>query len=207
MQCTQWRPPKKQKSALCVLHCYMTSFWKHVAVCCSITQSCPTLWDPMNSNTPGFPVLHHLLEFAQTHVRWVGDAIQPSHPLSSPSPPAFNPSQHQGLFQWVGSLHQMAKILELQLQHQSLQWMFRIDFFQDWLVCSPCCPWDSQGSSPAPQCKGINSLALNLFLSSFHIHLYDYWKNHSFVSKVMSQLFNMLSRFVIAFLLGSKHLS
>ena len=83
MQCRQWRPPKKQKSVLCVLHCYMTSFWKHVAVCCSITQSCPTLWDPMNSNTPGFPVLHHLLEFAQTHVHWVSDTIQPFCPLST----------------------------------------------------------------------------------------------------------------------------
>ena len=68
-----------------------------------------------------------------THVHWVGDAIQPSHPLSSTSPPAFNPSQHQGLFQWVSSLHQVAKVLELQLQHQSYQWIFRVDFLgTDW---------------------------------------------------------------------------
>ena len=79
-------------------------------------------------HTPGFPVLHHLPEFAQTHVHWVSDAIQPSHSLLSPSPSAFNLSQYQGFFQWVGSLHQVAKVLELQLQHQSFQWIFRVDF-------------------------------------------------------------------------------
>ena len=87
--------------------------------CCSVAQSCPTLCDPMDCSTPGSPVLHHLPELALTHVHGVGDAIQPSHPLLSPSPPAFSLSQHQGLFQWVGSLHQMAKVLELQLHHQS----------------------------------------------------------------------------------------
>ena len=86
---------------------------------CSLTQSCLTLCDPMDCNTSGFPVLHHLLEFAQTLVHWVGDALQPSHPLLSPSPPAFILSQHQGLFQWVSSSHQVAKVLEL--QHQSFQ--------------------------------------------------------------------------------------
>ena len=87
--------------------------------------------DLMECSTPGFPVLHHLPEFAQTHVHWVGDAIQLSHPLSSPSPPALNLSQHQGLFQWVGSLHQVAKHLGLsQFQHQSFQWIFRVDFFR-----------------------------------------------------------------------------
>ena len=98
--------------------------------CCSVTQSCPTLRSPMDCSTPGFPVLNHLLEFAQTHVHWVGDATQPSHPLSSPSPPAFNLSQHQGIFQWVCSSHQVAKVLELQFQHQhhSFQWIFRFDF-------------------------------------------------------------------------------
>ena len=94
----------------------------------SVTQSCPTLWDFMDCSTPGFPVHHQLLEIAQTHVCWVGDAIQPSHPLSSPSPPAFNLSQHQGLFKWVSSWHQVAKVLEFQLQHQSFQWVFRTDF-------------------------------------------------------------------------------
>ena len=86
---------------------------------CSVAQSCPTLCDPMNCSMPGFPVLHHLLEFAQTHVHWVGDAIQPSLPLLPPSPPAFNISQHQSIFQWVGSLYQVAKVLELQPQSQS----------------------------------------------------------------------------------------
>ena len=138
-----------------------------------------------------------------THVQQVTDAIQSSHPLSSPFPPAFNLSQHLGLFQVVSSLHQVAKVVELQLQHQSLQWMFRIDFFQDWLVCSPCCPWDSQGSSPAPQCKA-SILWLSTFSCRAFTSIYDYWKNHSFVSKVMSQLFNMLSRFVIAFSPRSK---
>ena len=91
-----------------------------------VTQSCPTLCDPMECSTPGFRVHHQLPELAQTHVHWVGDTIQPSHPLSSPSPPAFNLSQHQGLFKWVSSLHQVAKVLEL--QHQSFQWIFRTDF-------------------------------------------------------------------------------
>ena len=72
----------------------------------SVAQSCPTLYDPMNRGTPGLPVHHHLPEFTQTHIHWVGDVIQPSHPLSSPPPPAPNPSQHQSLFQWVNSLHE-----------------------------------------------------------------------------------------------------
>ena len=87
----------------------------------SVTQSCLTLCDPMECSTPGLPVHHQLPEFTQTHLHWVGDAIQPFHPLLSPSPPAFNLSQHQGLFQWVSSLHQVAKVLEFQLQHQSFQ--------------------------------------------------------------------------------------
>ena len=88
-------------------------------------QSCPTLCDPTDCTTPGFPVHHQLLELAQTHVHLVSNAIQPSHPLSSPSPPAFNLSQHRGLFQWVSSLHQVAKVLELQLEHQSFQRILR----------------------------------------------------------------------------------
>ena len=94
----------------------------------SVAQSCPTLWDPMNRSTPGLPVHHQLLEFTQTHVHRVSNTIQPPHPLSSPSPPAFNLSQHQGVFQWVGSLHHVAKVLKFQLQHQSFQWIFRTDF-------------------------------------------------------------------------------
>jgi len=83
--------------------------------CCSVTQSCPTLCDPMNRSTPGLPVHHQLPEFTQTHIHQVGDAIQPSYPPSSPSPPAPNPSQHQSLFQWVNSSHEVAKVLEFQL--------------------------------------------------------------------------------------------
>ena len=85
----------------------------------SVAQSCPTLCDPMTHSTPGLSVHHQLPEFTQTHVHQVGEAIQPSHPLSSPSPPAPNPSQHQSLFQWVNSSHEVAKVLEFQLQHQS----------------------------------------------------------------------------------------
>ena len=84
---------------------------------------------PMDFSLPGFPVLHHLQEFAQTHVHWVRDAIQSSHPLLSPSPPALNLSQYQGPFQWVSSSHQVTKVLVLQLQHQSFQWIFRVDLF------------------------------------------------------------------------------
>ena len=93
----------------------------------SVTQTCPTLCDPVDCSMPGLPVHHQLPEFTQTHVHWAGDAIQTSHPLSSPSPPAFNLSQHQGLFQRVSSLHQVAKVLEFQLQHQSFQWILRTD--------------------------------------------------------------------------------
>ena len=116
----------------------------------SVAQSCPTLCDPMNCSMPGLPVHHQLPEFTQTHAYRVSDAIQPSHPLSSPSPPAPNPSQHQGLFQWVNSLHEVAKVLEFQLQHQSFQWTPRTDLLQDGLVGSPCCPRDSQASSTTP---------------------------------------------------------
>ena len=107
---------------------------------------------PCPSPSPG--------DVAQTHVHWVGNTIQPSHPLSSPSPPAFSLSQHQGLFQWLWCLHQVAKILELQLQYQSFQWIFRVDFRVDWLDLLAV-----QGtlkSLPAPQFKSINSSVLSL---------------------------------------------
>ena len=100
----------------------------------SVAQSGPTLCDPMDCSMPGFPVHHQLPELAQTHVHLVGDAIQPSHPRSSPSPPAFNPSQHQDLFQWVSYSHQVAKVLEFQLQHQSVnEYLGLISFRMDWL--------------------------------------------------------------------------
>ena len=133
--------------------------------CYSITQSCSIFWEPIDCSTPGFPVLHYLLKFAQTYVHWVDDAIQSSRPLSSPSPLAFNLSQHQGLFQWLSSLHQVAKVLELQLQHQYLQWIFRTDFLSDWLFWSSCSPRDSEESSPASQLENI--IALILQLSAF----------------------------------------
>ena len=91
--------------------------------CCSVAELCLTLCNPMDCGMPNFPVLHYLLEFAQTYVHWVSDDIQPSHPLLSPSP-AFCLSQHQGLFQWVSSSHQVAKVLALHLQYQSFQWIF-----------------------------------------------------------------------------------
>ena len=100
----------------------------------SVAQSCPTLRDPMNRSTPGLPVHHQLPEFTQTHVHRVSDAIEPSHPLSSPSPPAPNPSQHQSLFQWVNSPHEVAKVLEFQLYHHSFQKILGlISFRMEWL--------------------------------------------------------------------------
>ena len=120
------------------IHNINTGVWPHLENYCSteslqlvqfssVAQSCSTLCDPMNCNMPGIPLHHQLLEFTQTDVHQVGDAIQPSHSLLSPSPPAPNPSQHQGLFQWVNSLHEVAKVLEFQPQHQSCQWTPRTD--------------------------------------------------------------------------------
>ena len=118
---------------VCNLHGWLTRFfllsWRNDYTrvqFSSVAQSCPTLCNPINHSTPGLPVHHQLSEFTQTHVHRVGDAIQPSHPLSSPSPPIPNPSQHQGLFQWANS-HEVAKVLEFQLQHQSFQWTPRTD--------------------------------------------------------------------------------
>ena len=145
----------------------------------SVTQLCLTLCDPMNRSTPGLPVRHQLPEFTQTHVHPVSDAIQPSHPLSSPSPPASNPSQHQGLFQWVNSSHEVANVLEFHLQHQSFQRNPRADLLQNGLVRSPCSPRDSQESSPTPQFKSINSSALSFLHSPTLIFLHDHRKNHS----------------------------
>ena len=144
----------------------------------SVTQLCLTLFEPMACSMPGFLVHHQLLEPTQTHVHWVSDAIQPSHPLSSPSPPAFNLSQHQGLFQWVSSLHQVAKVLEF--QHQSFQWIFRADFLYDGLVGYPCSPRDSQEYFPTPQFKSINTSALSFLYSLTLTSIDDYWENHNF---------------------------
>ena len=101
----------------------MITMCEYIVQFSSVTQLCPTLSNPMNRSTPGLCVHHQLRESTQTHIHRVSDAIQPSHPLlSSPSPPAPNPSQHQDVFQWVSSSHQVAKELEFQLQHQSFQW-------------------------------------------------------------------------------------
>ena len=156
----------------------MWNDWKTIQFS-SVAQLCLTLCNPMNRSMPGLPVHYQLLEFAQTHEHWVSDAIQPSHPLSSPSPPALNLSQHQGLFQWVSSSHQVAKVLEFQLQHQSFQWTPGTDLLQDGLVGSPCSPRDSQESSPTPQFKSINSSALSFLYSPTLTSIHDYWKNHS----------------------------
>ena len=145
----------------------------------SVTQSCPTLCDHTNRSMPGLPVHHHLPEFAQTHVHRVRDAIQPSHPRSSPSPPAPNPSQHQSLFLCVNSSHEVAKVLEFQLQHHSLQRNPRADLLQNGLVGSPCSPRESQESSPTPHFKSINSSALSLLHSPTLTSIHDHWKNHS----------------------------
>ena len=123
-----------QRDVLYLIDTYSNRLVQNSVQFSSVAQSRPALCEPMalcdptGCSVPGLPVHHQLLELAQTHVPGVGDAIQPSHPLSSPSPPALNLSQHQGLFQWVSSLHQVAKVLELQLQHQSFQCIFRTDF-------------------------------------------------------------------------------
>ena len=150
----------------------------------SVTQSCPTTCNPTNCSKPGFSVPHQHPELAQTHVNWVSDYIQSSHPLSSPSPP-FNLSQHQGPFQWVTSSHQVANVLEFQPQRHSFQWILRTDFLKDWPVWSPCSPRDSQESFSTPQFKSVNSKALSLLYGPtltytwvYFSHIY--WKNHSF---------------------------
>ena len=166
----------------------------------------------MDWSMPGFSILRYLLEFAQTQVHSVGDAIQLSRPLSSPSLPAFNLSQHSSLFKWVSSSHQVAKVLEFQLQHQTFQWIFSTDFLWDGLVGSPCSPRDSQESSPTPQVNSINSSALSFLYSPTLTSIHHYLGPSSqialtrwtFVGKVMSLLFNMLSTFIIPFLPRSK---
>ena len=177
----------------------MIPIFKCVLQFSSVAQSCPTLCDSMNRSTPGLPVHHQLPESTQTHVHRVGDAIQPSHPLSSPSPPALNLSQHQGLFKWVSSSHQVAKTLEFQLQHQS-------DEHPGLLAV--------QGTLKS-LLQHHGSKALILRGSAFFIvqlsHPYMTTgktialTRQTFVGKVMSLLFNMLSRLVITFLHGCNH--
>ena len=131
----------------------------------------------MDSSTPGFPVLHYLPEFIQIHVHWVSDAILTSHPLPPSSPFAFSYCQHQSLFHWVSS-SLTTKVLEL--QDQSLQYIFRIGFFLVLTVGSPCSLRNSQVSSPAPRLNSIISSVLSLLYDPTLTSVHDYWKNHSF---------------------------
>ena len=140
----------------------------------SHVQLFPTPWITAHQSSH-----HQLPEFTLTHVHLIGDTIQPSWPLSFPSLPAPDSSQHQSLFQWVNSLHEMAKVLEFQLQHQSFQWTPRTDFLPDALVGSPCSPGDPQESSPTPQFKSINFLVLSFLHSPILTSIHDHWKNHS----------------------------
>ena len=171
---------------------------------CSVTQSCLTLCDLTDCSMPGFPVLHYFLEFAQTHVHWVSDAIQPSCPLSHPSPPAFNLSQHQGLSQWVGSLHQVDKLLGVSASASVLPMNIRVDFLYDWLVWSPFNPRDLRESSPEPQFESINSSLLSLLCGPTLTSICDYWKNCSFDYMDLCQqsnvsFVNLNSRFVFSY--------
>ena len=139
----------------------------------------PNPWTVAHQAFLSFTISWNWLKLIRVH--WVDDAIQPSHSLSSPSlaPSLSSEGKHQGLLQWVGSSHQLAKVLELQLQHQSFQWIFRTDFLWDWLVWSPCNLRDSQESSPM-KFKSINSLALSLLNGPIFTSVHDYQKNHSF---------------------------
>ena len=145
----------------------------------SVAQSCPTLWDPMNCSMPGLSVHHQLPEFTQTHIHRISDAIQPSHPLSSPSPPAPNPSQHEGLFQWVNSSAWGGQSIGVSALASVLPKNTQSDLLQNGLVGS-CSPRDSQESSPTPQFKSINSSVVNFVYSPTLTSIHDYWKNHSF---------------------------
>ena len=162
----------------------------------------------MNRSTPGLPVHHHLPEFTQTHVHRVRDAIHPSQPRSSLSPTAPNPSQHQSLFQWVNSSHEVAKVLEFQLHHHSLQRNPRADLLQNGLVGSPCRPRDS--SLLQHHSSKASILQHSAFFTVQLSHPYMTTgkpialTRRTFVGKVMSLLFNMLSRLVITFLPRSK---
>ena len=177
----------------------------------SFTQSCLTLCDPMDCSTPGYPAYHQLLEPTQTHVHHVGDAIQPSHTLSSPSPPAFNHSQNQGLFQLVGSSHQVANNWSFSFSvSPSNEYSGLISFRMDWLdllaVQGMLKSLLQHNSSKASiiWCSAFFIVQLSHpYLTTGKTKALTRW---TFVGKVMSLLFNMLSRLVIAFLSRRKHL-
>ena len=133
--------------------------------CCSVTMSCLTLCEVINCSTPGLPISHYHLELAYVHIHWVGDAIQPAHPLLPSSPSAFNLSQHQSLFQWISSSHQLAKVLELQ-PPMSIQGWFPLRL----ISLISCCPRGTQESSPAQDFKCINSYSTQTHPSNIHIY-------------------------------------
>ena len=146
----------------------------------SITQSCPTLCDPIDCSTPVFHVHHQLPELTQTHVHWVSDSIQPSHPLSSPSPPTFNLSQHQGLFKWVSSSHQVAKSTEVSASASVLLMNIQDWFPLGWIGCISL---QSKGfskvfSNSTVQKHQFSGAQLSLWSNLASIH--DHWENHGF---------------------------
>ena len=146
-----------------------------IKVLSSVQFSCSVVFNslqPHKSQHARPPCPSQLPKFAQTHVHRVSDAIQPSPPVS-------NPSQHQSLFRWVNSSHEVAKVLDFQLQHHSFQRNPRADLLQNGLVGSPCSPRDPQESSPTPHFKSINSLGLSFLHSPTLTSIHDYWKNHS----------------------------
>ena len=162
----------------------------------SVTQSCPTLCNPMDYSTSGFPVNHQLQELAQIHVHWVIAVIQASHPLSSTSPPAFNLYQHQGLFQRVSSSHQMTKVLKLQFQHQSFQWIFRtISFRIDWFDLLEV--QETLKSLLQHQLKSISSSSCIFINQLSHLYMTTgktmALTKRIFEGKVISLLLNILS--------------
>ena len=161
-------------------------------------------------NTEAFQATLSISNFQRLLKLMFIESVMPSNLLTQLSlfPSIFNLSQHQGLFKWVSSLHQVAKVLKLQLLHQSFQWIFRTDFLWDGLVGSPCSPRDSQKSSPTPLFKSINSLVLSFLYGPVLTSLHDYWKNHNFDSMDLcwrsdSLLFNTLPRLVMAFSQGA----
>ena len=163
----------------------------------SVAQSCSTLCDSMNCSMPGLPVHHQLPEFTQTHAHRVGDAIQPSHPPSSPFPPAPNPSQHQGLFQWDNSLHEVAEVLEFQLQDQSFQWTPKTDLLRmEWLDLLAV--WGTLKSLLQQRSSKASIFWRSAFFTVLLSHPYMTTGKtialirQTFVGKVMSLLFNML---------------
>ena len=202
------RPPSytvskwKSKASLIPLYFFLKLSNIHLRLCSiQLSLSRVRLCDSMDCSTPGLPVHHQFPELAQTHVHRVGDAIQTPHPLWSPYSPAFNLSQHQGLFQWVSSSHQVAKVLELQLQLQSFQWRFRTDFLWDWLVWSPCSPRDigewknwlkTQLSKPVyPVLISVQSSCISRGITSLEsstlcVHIVGAAQNQGFLSYVRS---------------------